>query len=85
MRERWVDHGNGILTIETNTIHVRLRSQARKNYRNTQSNWRLFFSCKGQYGYACVFSYDFGGAFDEALERVETIVKEMFESIRELI
>ena len=43
MRERWIDHGNGILTIETNTIHVRLRSQARKNYRNTQSNWRLFF------------------------------------------
>ena len=85
MRELWIDHGNGVLTIDTNTIRVRLRSQARKNYRNTHSNWRFFFACKGQYGYACMFSYDFGGTLDEALERVETIVKELFESIQEII
>lgn len=85
MRERWVDHGNGFLTIETNTVRVRLRSKASKNYRNAYSHWSLWFACKGQYGYACAFSCDFGGTFNEALERVETIVREMFESIQELI
>ena len=85
MRERWVDMGSGRLGITTDTLCIRLQSKAHKNYRNTHSNWRLYFSCRGQYGYCCVFSYEFGGTMEEALYRTETIIKEMHWSIQEII
>ena len=85
MRERWVDHGEGVLTIETNTMHVQLRSQARKNYRHTHSNWHLYFYVKGQYGYMARIYCDFADTMEGAMNRVETMMREMFESIQEIM
>lgn len=85
MRERWVDDGNGLLSINTDTMYLRLWSKAYKNYHHVHSNWTFTCAIKGQYGYVCRFHYDFGGTFDEALDRAETIVREMFQSIQEII
>jgi hypothetical protein len=85
MRERWVDDGRGLLSINTNTMHISIRSRARKNYRTTLSHWTLYFWVKGQYGYMARIYDTFGGTLEEALDRAETMVKEMFESIQEII
>ena len=85
MRERWVDHNNGMLSIQTDTMHIHINSRARKNYHTIHSHWSFHFCIKGKYGYACRIFYDFEGTFEEALERAETIVKEMYESIKEII
>ena len=85
MRERWVDHGGGCFRLNTDTVHLCLYSRASKNYRTIHSNWTLTCFIKGQYGRACTFQHEFGGTFDEAFERVETIVREIFESIQEII
>ena len=42
MRERWVDHNNGMLSIQTDTMNIRIDSRARKNYRTVSSNWSFF-------------------------------------------
>lgn len=85
MRDKWVDNGNGILTINTPRLYIRLYSRARKNYRAIYSNWQLSVGVKGEYGYAVRFYYDFGGTLNDALERSEVIMRELFESIQEII
>ena len=60
MRDKWVDSGDGILTINTPRLYIRLYSRARKNYRTIYSNWQLSVGVKGEYGYAVRFYYDFG-------------------------
>ena len=84
MRERWVDDGQGLLTIHTDTVYLRLWSKAYKNYRHIHSNWTFSCAIKGQYGYVCRFYHEFGGTFDEALDRAETIMNEVFESFKEI-
>lgn len=85
MRERWVDDGSGTLTIRTDKLYVRLHSNARKNYHTAHSNWSLTFGVNGKYGYACRSYHQFGGTFDEALERVETIFQEIYAVLSEMI
>lgn len=85
MRERWVDHGEGLFVIETDTVRLSLWSRAPKNYRTIHSHWNFRCLIKGRYGYACNFYHDFGGTFNEAFERAETIIREMFESVQEII
>lgn len=85
MRERWVDNGRGILTISTDTLHIHIASRATKNYRHVHSNWRLYFYVKGEYGYMARIHCEFGGTMEEALNRAETMMKEMFESIQEIM
>ncbi len=85
MREHWVDDGRGLLSINTETMHIHIQSRARKNYRTIYSNWHLYFLVKGQYGYMARIYCDFAGTMEEALDRAETMMKEMFESIQEII
>lgn len=85
MRERWVDDGQGLLSINTNTMHISIRSRARKNYRTTLSHWTLYFWVKGQYGYMARVYCQFAGTMEDALNRAETMLKEMFESIGEIL
>lgn len=85
MRKHWVDHGSGLFRLNTDTVYLTLNSRAPKNYHTIHSNWTLTCTIKGQYGYACRFHYEFGGTIDEAFERAETILREMFKSIQELI
>lgn len=85
MRERWVDDGRGTLKIQTETLTCCLYSKARKNYHHIQSNWSLNFYVKGQYGYMARIYYTFAGTMEEALNRAETMMREMFESIQEIM
>lgn len=85
MRERWIDRGEGLFVIETDTVRLSLWSRAPKNYRTMHSNWTFRCLVKGQYGYACDFYYEFGGTFDEAFKRAETIIREIFVSFQEII
>lgn len=85
MRDLWIDNGNGILTIETNTLRCQLASKARKNYRHTQSNWSLYFVVKGRYGYMARIFDTFGDTMEGAMTRAETMMLEMFEAIQEII
>ena len=85
MRERWVDDGNGTLTIQTETLTCRLYSRSRKNYHHICSNWSLSFYVKGQYGYMARIYCTFAGTMEEAINRAETMMLEMFESIQEII
>lgn len=85
MRERWVDDGQGLLSINTETMHIHIRSRAHKNYRTISSNWHLYFWVKGQYGYMARIYCDFAGTMEEALNRAETMMREMFESIQEIM
>ena len=85
MRERWVDRGNGILTIETDTLRCQLSSRARKNYRHIESNWYLSFYVKGQFGYMARIYCDFADTMEGAMNRAETMMREMFESIQEIM
>lgn len=85
MRERWVDDGRGLLSINTETMHVHIQSRARKNYRTISSNWRLAFWVKGQYGYMARIYCDFADTMEGAMNRAETMMREMFESIKEIM
>lgn len=85
MRELWVDDGHGTLLIQTDSLYVRLHSYARKNYHTVHSNWSLTFGVKGKYGYACRSYHQFGGTFNEALERAETIFQEMHAVLSEVL
>ena len=85
MRERWIDDGNGLLSINTNTMHIHIQSRAKKNYCTISSNWHLYFWVKGQYGYMARIYCDFAGTMEEALNRAETMMSEIFESIREIM
>lgn len=85
MRERWVDDGQGLLSINTETMHIHIRSRAHKNYRTISSNWHLYFWVKGQYAYMARIYCDFAGTMEEALNRAETMMREMFESIQEIM
>lgn len=85
MRERWVDDGRGLLSINTETMHIHIQSCAKKNYRTVSSSWRLYFWVKGQYGYMARIYCAFAGTMEEALNRAETMLKEMFESIQEIM
>ena len=85
MRERWVDDGNGTLRIQTETLTCCLYSKARKNYHHIYSNWSLNFYVKGEYGYMARIFYTFGGTIEEAMNRAETMMLEMFRSIQEII
>ena len=85
MRERWVDHGGGCFRLDTDTVHLWLYSRASKNYRTIHSKWTLVCFIKGQYGRACTFHNEFGGTFDEAFERVETILLEVKEALSEIM
>ena len=85
MRERWVDHGDGTLIIQTETLRCCLYRKARKNYHHIQSNWSLNFYIKGKYGYMARIYYTFAGTMEEAINRAETMMLEMFESIREIM
>ena len=85
MRERWIDHGNGMIEIETDTLTCRLRSRATKNYRHIESNWDLYFYIKGQFGYMCRTYCGFADTMEGAMNRAETMMREMFESIREIM
>ena len=85
MRERWVDDGRGLLSINTETMHIHIQSRAHKNYRTTSSSWHLYFWIKGQYGYMPSVYLLFAGTMEDALNRAETMLKEMFESIQEIM
>lgn len=85
MREHWIDNGRGLLSIDTDTMHISIQSHARKNYHINSSIWHLYFWVKGQYGYMARFCCTFGGTMEEALNRAETIIREMFESIQEIL
>lgn len=85
MRERWIDNGNGLLTIHTDTLHCQISSRARKNYRHVKSNWHLCFYVKGQYNYMAQIHCDFGDTMEGAMNRAETMMRELFESIQEII
>lgn len=85
MRERWVDNGNGVLTIHTDTLHCQLSSKSRKNYHHTQSHWSLCFYVKGQYGYMARIFVTFADTLEGAMSRTETMIREMFESIQEIL
>ena len=85
MRERWIDNGRGLLSIETDTIYIHIQSRAQKNYRTISSNWSLFFWVKGQYGYEARIYNNFAGTMEEALDRAETLLKEIFDSIQEIL
>lgn len=85
MRERWIDNGRGLLSIETDTMRIQIRSRAIKNYHTISSNWSLFFCIKGRYGYMVQICYNFAGTMEEALDRAETMMREMFESIQEIL
>ena len=85
MRERWIDDGRGSLSINTDTMRIRIRSRAIKNYHTISSNWSLFFCIKGRYGYMVQIYYQFAGTMEEALDRAETMIREMFESIQEIL
>ena len=85
MRERWVDDGNGTLIIQTETLRCCLYSKARKNYRHVESNWSLNFYVKGRYGYMARIYYTFAGTMEEAMDRAETMMLEMFQSIQEIL
>ena len=85
MRERWIDNGRGLLSIETDTMYIHIQSRAQKNYRTISSNWSLFFWVKGQYGYEARIYNNFAGTMEEALDRAETLLKEIFESIQEIL
>lgn len=85
MREKWVDHGDGTLIIQTETLRCCLYSKARKNYHHIQSNWSLNFCIKGKYGYMARIYCTFSGTMEEAMNRAETMMLEMFESIQEIL
>lgn len=85
MRERWIDDGNGLLSINTDTMHIHIQSRAKKNYHTISSNWNLCFWVKGKYGYMARIYCGFAGTMEEALNRAEIMMREMFESIREII
>lgn len=85
MNKRWVDNGDGSLIIKTETLRCYLFSKARKNYRHTQSNWSLNFYVKGKYGYMARIFCTFGGTMEEAIDRAETMMLEMHQSIQEII
>ena len=85
MRERWVDCGDGTLIIQTETLRCCLYSKARKNYHHIQSNWSLNFYIKGKYGYMARIYCTFAGTMEEAMNRAETMMLEMFESIQEIL
>ena len=85
MRERWIDDGRGLLSIDTDTMHIQIKSRAQKNYHTISSNWSLFFYVKGRYGYAVRIYDNFAGTMEEALDRAETLLKEIFESIQEIL
>ena len=85
MRERWIDDGRGLLSINTDTMHIHIQSRAKKNYHTISSNWSLFFWVKGRYGYAVRIYCNFAGTMEEALDRAETMLKEIFESIQEIL
>lgn len=85
MRERWIDDGNGLLSINTDTMHIHIQSRAKKNYRIISSNWSLNFDVKGKYGYMARIYYTFAGTMEEALDRAEIMMREIFESIQEIL
>ena len=85
MRERWIDNGRGLLSIKTDTMYIHIQSRAQKNYHTISSNWSLFFCIKGRYGYMVQICYKFAGTMEEALDRAETMMREMFESIQEIL
>ena len=85
MRDRWVDNGNGVLSINTEKLYIHISSRATKNYRHTFSNWHLYFYVKGQYGYMARIYCDFADTMEGALNRAETMMREMFESIQEIM
>ena len=85
MRERWIDNGRGLLSIDTDTMHIHIQSRAQKNYRTISSNWSLFFDVKGRYGHIVQIYYNFAGTMEEALDRAETMIREIFESIQEIL
>jgi hypothetical protein len=85
MRERWTDRGDGSLVIQTETLTCYLFSKARKNYHHIQSNWSLNFYIKGKYGYMARIYCTFVDTMEGAMNRAETMMHEMFESIQEII
>ena len=85
MKERWIEDGRGSLSIDTDTMHIQIRSRAIKNYHTIFSNWSLFFCIKGRYGYMVQICYKFAGTMEEALDRAETMMREMFKSIQEIL
>ena len=85
MRDLWVDRGDGSLVIQTETLYIEIYGKARKNYHHVHSNWSMCFRVKGKYGWAARFWDTFGGTINEAMTRAETIVTEMFESIKEIM
>lgn len=85
MRERWIDYGDGTLIIQTETLTCCLYSKARKNYRHIQSSWSLNFYVKGKYGYMARIYCTFAGTMEEAMDRAETMMLEMFQSIQEIL
>lgn len=41
MWEHWIDNGRGLLSIDTDTMHIGIQSHARKNYRINSSKLKL--------------------------------------------
>ena len=85
MRERWIDNGRGLLSIKTDTMYIHIQSRAQKNYHTISSNWSLFFYVKGRYGYEARIYENFAGTMEAALDRAETLLKDIFKSIHEIL
>ena len=83
MRERWVDDGQGTLSIDTEKMHINITSRSYKNYRTNKSTWSLYFYVKRRY--IARFWDTFGGTLDEALQRAEEMMTAVYESIDEII
>lgn len=83
MRNLWVDNGQGVLSIDTETMHIQIVSRSYKNYRTQSSNWSLYFYVKRKY--IVRFFDTFGGTLEEAMQRAEDMMLAVYESIQEII
>lgn len=83
MRNLWVDNGQGVLSIDTEKMHIQIASRSYKNYRTQSSNWSLYFYVKRKY--IVRFFDTFGGTLEEAMQRAEDMMLAVYESIQEII
>lgn len=83
MRNLWVDNGQGILSIDTEKMHIQIVSRSYKNYRTQSSNWSLYFYVKRKY--IVRFFDTFGGTLEEAMQRAEEMMTAVYESIQEIL
>ena len=82
MRDKWVDDGQGTLSIDTDKMHIQITSRSYKNYHTKSSTWSLYFYVKRKY--IVRFFDTFSGTLEEALQRAEDMMTAVYESINEI-